>query len=84
MSAPDINAVREYLLSLQDTICKEIEDSDGKQKFAEDDWQRPAGGGGRTRVLNNGAVFEQAGVNFSEVSGLNLPGAVFRRWAYRW
>ena len=73
MSAPDINAVREYLLSLQDTICKEIEDSDGKQKFAEDDWQRPAGGGGRTRVLNNGAVFEQAGVNFSEVSGDNLP-----------
>lgn len=73
MSEPDINAVREYLLSLQDSICKEIEDSDGKEKFVEDDWQRSAGGGGRTRVLNNGAVFEQAGVNFSEVNGDNLP-----------
>ena len=73
MSAPDINAVREYLLSLQDTICDEVEITDGKEKFAEDAWQRPAGGGGRTRVLNNGAVFEQAGVNFSEVSGDNLP-----------
>ncbi|WP_292747542.1 coproporphyrinogen III oxidase, partial [Methylophaga sp. UBA3191] len=56
MSGPDINAVREYLLTLQDAICKEVENSDGKQKFAEDDWQRPAGGGGRTRGLNNGAV----------------------------
>lgn len=73
MSTPDINAVREYLLSLQDSICKQVENSDGKEKFVEDDWQRPAGGGGRTRVLNNGAVFEQAGVNFSEVSGDNLP-----------
>lgn len=73
MSAPNIDAVREYLLSLQDSICKEVEISDGKEKFVEDDWQRPAGGGGRTRVLNNGAVFEQAGVNFSEVSGDNLP-----------
>jgi coproporphyrinogen III oxidase len=73
MSAPNIDAVREYLLSLQDSICKEVEVSDGKEKFVEDDWQRPAGGGGRTRVLNNGAVFEQAGVNFSEVSGDNLP-----------
>jgi coproporphyrinogen III oxidase len=73
MSAPNIHAVREYLLSLQDSICKEVEISDGKEKFVEDDWQRPAGGGGRTRVLNNGAVFEQAGVNFSEVSGDNLP-----------
>ena len=72
MSAPDINAVREYLLSLQDTICNEVEITDGKEKFAEDAWQRPAGGGGRTRVLNNGAVFEQAGVNFSEVSGFAI------------
>lgn len=73
MSAPDINAVREYLLSLQDSICKEVEAADGKETFAVDNWERPAGGGGRTRVLNNGAVFEQAGVNFSEVSGDNLP-----------
>ena len=73
MSAPDIDAVREYLLSLQDSICKEVETADGQASFAVDNWERPAGGGGRTRVLNNGAVFEQAGVNFSEVSGDNLP-----------
>lgn len=73
MSAPDIDAVREYLLSLQDSICKEVETADGQASFAVDNWERPAGGGGRTRVMNNGAVFEQAGVNFSEVSGDNLP-----------
>lgn len=73
MSAPDIDAVREYLLSLQDSICKEVEAADAQANFAVDNWERPAGGGGRTRVLNNGAVFEQAGVNFSEVSGDNLP-----------
>ena len=73
MSAPAIDAVREYLLSLQDGICKEVEAADGQASFAVDNWERPAGGGGRTRVLNNGAVFEQAGVNFSEVSGDNLP-----------
>src|SRR5690554_1600705 len=73
MSKPDIDAVREYLLSLQNTICKEVENTDGKETFAEDVWQRAVGGGGRTRVLNSGAVFEQAGVNFSEVNGENLP-----------
>lgn len=73
MSSPDIDAVREYLLSLQDGICKEVEAADGQASFAVDNWERPAGGGGRTRVMNNGAVFEQAGVNFSEVSGDNLP-----------
>lgn len=73
MSAPNIDAVREYLLSLQDSICKEVEAADGQASFAVDNWERPAGGGGRTRVMNNGAVFEQAGVNFSEVSGDNLP-----------
>ena len=73
MSSPDIDAVREYLLSLQDSICKEVEAADGQASFAVDNWERPAGGGGRTRVMNNGAVFEQAGVNFSEVSGDNLP-----------
>lgn len=73
MSHPHIDKVREYLLSLQDNICAELENSDGEAKFLEDDWQREAGGGGRTRVLNEGAVFEQAGVNFSEVFGDALP-----------
>lgn len=73
MNKPDIDAVREYLLSLQNAICKEVENTDGQAVFVEDAWQRKEGGGGRTRVLSNGHVFEQAGVNFSEVSGENLP-----------
>lgn len=73
MSKPDIDAVREYLLSLQNSICSEVENSDGQAVFVEDAWQRAEGGGGKTRILSNGQVFEQAGVNFSEVSGEKLP-----------
>jgi coproporphyrinogen III oxidase len=73
MSLPDIDLVREYLLSLQDCICSSLEAIDGQAKFELDEWQREAGGGGRTRVLSGGAVFEQGGVNFSEVSGDNMP-----------
>lgn len=73
MSHPHIDKVREYLLSLQDHICGLLEKVDGEKTFFQDDWQRDAGGGGRTRVLNAGAVFEQAGVNFSEVFGDALP-----------
>ncbi len=73
MSQPDIDAVREYLLSLQDRICNALEEIDGQARFELDEWQREAGGGGRTRVLSGGKVFEQGGVNFSEVSGDNLP-----------
>jgi len=73
MSQPDINAVREYLLRLQASICEALEAIDGQAEFELDEWQREAGGGGRTRVLSGGAVFEQGGVNFSEVSGDNMP-----------
>ena len=73
MSTPDIIAVKQYLLGLQDRICSTLENEDGAQKFREDAWERPEGGGGRTRVLTEGAVFEQAGVNFSQVSGNTLP-----------
>lgn len=73
MSQPDIDSVREYLLSLQDSICNALEEVDGQAVFELDEWQREAGGGGRTRVLTGGKVFEQGGVNFSEVSGDNLP-----------
>ena len=73
MSAPDIQAVKEFLMGLQDSICSGIEQLDGQQTFFEDDWDRPQGGGGRTRVLTGGAVFEQAGVNFSHVHGTQLP-----------
>jgi coproporphyrinogen III oxidase len=69
----DIAAVREYLLGLQDRICAALEAEDGVARFAEDAWQRPGGGGGRSRVLADGAVFEQAGVGFSHVFGPGLP-----------
>ncbi|MDC9724593.1 MAG: oxygen-dependent coproporphyrinogen oxidase [Gammaproteobacteria bacterium] len=75
MSQPDIEAVRSYFMDLQDRICQQIEAEDGGAKFVEDEWQREGsgGGGGRTRVLTNGAVFEQGGVNFSQVTGDSLP-----------
>jgi len=69
----DIAAVRAYLLGLQDRICSAIEAEDGEARFAEDSWERPGGGGGRSRVLTEGAVFEQAGVGFSHVFGPGLP-----------
>lgn len=75
MSQPDINAVREYLLSLQNSICNGLELADGQGKFIEDAWQRDAGGGGRTRLLTGGELIEQGGVNFSEVFGDNLPAS---------
>lgn len=73
MSTIDINVVIEFLKSLQDQICASLEAADGSGKFVEDNWQRAEGGGGRTRVLTNGSVIEQGGVNFSVVSGDKLP-----------
>jgi coproporphyrinogen III oxidase len=75
MSRPDIQAVKAYLLDLQERICAELETEDGGAKFIEDAWQREQGGGGRTRVLSDGAAFEQAGVNFSEVFGGQMPAS---------
>ncbi|MFC3660339.1 oxygen-dependent coproporphyrinogen oxidase [Luteimonas notoginsengisoli] len=69
----DIDRVRDYLTGLQDRICAAIEAADGSARFAEDNWARDEGGGGRTRVLREGAVFEQAGIGFSDVSGTQLP-----------
>jgi coproporphyrinogen III oxidase len=68
-----VEQVKEFLLALQDRICAGIEDADGKARFREDAWDRDGGGGGRTRVLENGGVFEQGGVNFSHVFGDQLP-----------
>lgn len=73
-STPDLNAVLSYLESLQDNICNALSNIDGHQ-FMEDTWVREEGGGGKSRVLRNGNVFEQAGVNFSRVSGAQLPKA---------
>lgn len=78
-SSPDVAAVRAYLLSLLDAICTGLEREDETAKFRTDEWTRadPAGGahggGGRTRVLAEGAVFEKAGVAFSHVRGTRLP-----------
>lgn len=90
-SVVSVQAVREYLLGLQDRICDAFEQEDGEGRFREDAWTRAEkqadeqaeatgdrpqpklGGGGRTRVLRHGAVFEQAGVNFSHVTGDRLP-----------
>ena len=77
MNQPDITAVRDYLLGLQDHICQQLEIVDGQEEFVENQWERTDGlaGGGRTRVLNDGAVFEQGGVNFSHVRGTSMPAS---------
>src|SRR5688572_19205342 len=69
----NLSAVREYLLKLQESLCAALEQEDGGATFATDKWSRPEGGGGRTRILTEGAVFEKAGVAFSHVHGTRLP-----------
>ena len=71
----DKSAVKTYLLALQDIICTALQEEDGGATFHEDTWQREGGGGGRSRVLKNGAVIEQGGVNFSHVFGDQLPAS---------
>jgi len=82
MDSAKVLRVKEYLLALQERICAAIQQEDGRARFREDHWERqsddPGGtamfsGGGRSRVLREGAVFEQAGVNFSHVGGASLP-----------
>lgn len=67
--------VRDYLLQLQDSICAALEKEDGKATFRQDEWLRKEGGGGRSRVMEGGAVFEKAGINFSDVQGDELPAS---------
>jgi coproporphyrinogen III oxidase len=71
----DITEVKKYLLQLQDTICDVLTREDGQATFVEDLWQHSSGGGGRTRVLEQGAILEKAGVNFSHIHGDHLPPA---------
>ena len=73
MSGFDLEAVRHWLLDLQDAICAGLERADGAVAFKEDRWSRAEGGGGRTRVAADGAVIEKGGVNFSDVQGGQLP-----------
>ncbi|MAD73438.1 MAG: oxygen-dependent coproporphyrinogen oxidase [Rheinheimera sp.] len=70
-----LHQVQQFLMALQDTVCQALQQADGKGQFIEDAWQRPEGGGGRSRVLTNGTVFEQAGVNYSHVFGAQMPAS---------
>lgn len=69
--------ITEWLKSLQDTICKALESEDGLAKFKEENWTREEGGGGRSRVIENGNVIEKGGVMFSAVSG-KTPDFLFK------
>jgi coproporphyrinogen III oxidase len=75
MSQPNKDLVKNYLLSLQASICQALERADGQGSFAEDKWDREEGGGGQSRVMVNGAVIEKGGVNFSHVYGANMPAS---------
>ncbi|GIU11681.1 oxygen-dependent coproporphyrinogen-III oxidase [Shewanella sp. c952] len=75
MSTPDSAVVKAFLLDLQTRICNGLQALDGEAEFVEDSWKREEGGGGQSRVLTNGAVFEQAGVNFSHVTGASMPAS---------
>lgn len=68
--------ISQFMKGIQDEICQGLEELDGVAKFQEDAWDRPGGGGGRTRVITDGGVFEQGGVNFSEVWGDHLPPSI--------
>lgn len=70
---PDSNAVKQYLLGLQDAICQRLEALEGGAEFVRDAWDRPEGGGGVSRVISDGRIFEKGGVNFSHVMGETMP-----------
>ena len=74
----NIDDVKIYLVALQNRICAELELLDGKAAFQRDSWDRPGGGGGESRVLAGGSVFEQAGVGFSHVYGDEMPPSATR------
>lgn len=75
MQNVDKHQVKAFLMALQDSICADLAAADGAASFAEESWDRAEGGGGRSRVLTHGAVFEQAGVNFSHVFGDKMPAS---------
>ena len=74
-----IPAIKDYLLQLQTTICLSLEREDKQEKFVADDWSRAEGGGGKTCVLAEGPVIERGAVNFSHISGTNLPSSATAR-----
>ncbi|MEQ6885655.1 oxygen-dependent coproporphyrinogen oxidase [Salicola sp. Rm-C-2C1-2] len=72
-NTPDPDAVYQYLIDLQDRITSTLGELDGVAEFREETWERDAGGGGRSRVIEDGGLFEKGGVNFSHVMGAELP-----------
>ena len=72
-SAADVAAVKAYLMDLQDRICSALAAADGREQFSEDAWERPGGGGGRSRIVTDGALLEKGGVGFSHVFGDGMP-----------
>ncbi len=70
-----IEAVKAYLLDLQDRVCDSLMGLDKELQLIEDSWERPGGGGGRSRVMRDGSIFEQGGINFSHVYGDGLPAS---------
>ena len=74
----NIDDVKTYFRSLQNRITAELETIDGRARFAHDSWDRPGGGGGESRVLADGGVFEKAGVSFSHVFGDTMPPSATR------
>lgn len=71
----EIKAIQRYLYKLQNNITEALCDLDGSIELQEDEWQRKEGGGGRSRVMHHGNIFEQAGINFSHVFGEELPAS---------
>ena len=82
MEMPPVDSrsrARTLLMGLQDSICQGLQALDGEGQFQEESWQRPEGGGGRSRVMKEGRIFEQGGVNFSEVEGAQLPPSILNQ-----
>ena len=79
VDGPQVSAVVDYLQDLQDRICTALLAEESHAHFVPDRWQRAEGGGGDTRVLADGDVFERAGVNFSLIHGDQLPAAASAR-----
>jgi len=78
-TTPTRQQVGAWMRRLQDQICAGLEELDGEGQFHEDEWERLEGGGGRSRVMSEGRVFEQGGVNFSEVFGSQLPPSIIKQ-----
>jgi coproporphyrinogen III oxidase len=75
VTVTDRLAVRNWLAGLQDSLVDALERADGRARFGRDRWERAGGGGGESRVIRDGALIEQGGVNFSEISGASLPAS---------